>query len=189
MPERVDTLFETLMVVQVADHQDESCSGSAARKIVHDGRQVGVLAGGFQVFEKSEQRQHVVFAAHQGHRVSNLFVVSDDRNAIQVGQGNVSQRSGQLAGEIELVQTAARLGQRRVHADAGVQQHVNVQVFFFLKAFEQHIAVPSVHTPVQVAKIVAVDVFAVVGKFDTAAGLFGPPLREQLTLEHSFGKE
>ena len=69
------------------------------------------------------------------------------------------------------------------HAPRAVEQQVNVQVFFFLKPFEQELAVAGVDVPVEVAEVVARGVFAMVGKLDAAAELHRPPLGQKLAAE------
>lgn len=64
-----------------------------------------------------------------------------------------------------------------------------MQVFLFLEPFQQQIAVPGIHIPVEVAQVVAVDVFAMVGKLNTTTGLLGAALRQQLPFEHPFAEQ
>ncbi len=59
-----------------------------------------------------------------------------------------------------------------------------MQVFFFLKAFEQELVMTGVDVPVEVAKVVAWGVLAMVGELDPAAQLHRPALGEKLAAKH-----
>ena len=59
-----------------------------------------------------------------------------------------------------------------------------MQIFLFLKPFEQQLTVAGVDIPVEVAEIVAGRVFAMVGKLDSAAQLHRAALGKKLTAKH-----
>ncbi len=62
---------------------------------------------------------------------------------------------------------------------------IDVQVFLFLEPLEQELVVPGEHVPVEVAKIIAGRVLAVVGKLDSPAKLHRPALGQQLAAKHA----
>ncbi len=108
--------------------------------------------------------------------MSSANATTDD--AIEVGQGDVGQRGGDLPGEVELRRLAER------HAPRAVQQEVDVQVFLFLEPLQQQLVVAGVEVPVEVAEVVAGRVLAVVGELDAAAQLHRPPLGQERAAKH-----
>ena len=53
-----------------------------------------------------------------------------------------------------------------------------MQIFFFLKPFQQQFSVTGVDIPVEMAKVIARCVFTVVGEFNSATHLFCSSLGE-----------
>ena len=67
------------------------------------------------------------FAAGERKVCQDLVGKGHHRHAIQICQGNICQRRGNLSGKVELGRGAV------IHAPRTVQQEVNVQVFLFLE--------------------------------------------------------
>ncbi len=136
------------------------------------------LALRLEPFQELEQRQNAGLAARERKVGDDVAGERDDRHAVEVGECDIGQRRGHLAGIVELDRIAEG------HAPRAVEQDVDVQVFLFLEPLEQELVVPGEDVPVEVAEVVARGVLAVVGELDAAAELHRPPLGQQLAPEH-----
>jgi hypothetical protein len=109
-----------------------------------------------------------------------------DAHAIKAAQRYVADGSGDLAGEIKFTRVTEG------HGLAGIEEDAHGQFAFFLVEFEEKFVEATEEIPVEVTKIVAGDVTAMVGELDglsaraTAALALGAALgaarREQLEL-------
>ena len=59
------------------------------------------------------------------------------------------------------------------HRRRGVDQEVDIKVFFLFKEAEEELFDPPIDVPIDVAKIIAAGVLAVIGKLDAAADFAG----------------
>ena len=99
------------------------------------------------------------------------------------GVVQVGQSRNQMSRQIKLRRRAKR------HTAGTVEHQIDVKILFFLKSFEQQIAVTSVDVPVQISEIVAAVVFTVIRKLNPCPHLHRPPLCQQLSTEDAFGDD
>ena len=89
-----------------------------------------------------------------------------------VHQPDERERGGDLLAVVQL----RRLSE--IHREAGIQERIKVEVFFFQKELEEKLVEPPVHVPVDVPQVVADRVISVVGELDRRT----PPLALSLPL-------
>src|SRR5205085_9713715 len=120
-------------VVQGADDDDQASALVAVQKARGHALQVGVLALGPQRLQELQQGQQPPLAAGKREVLEDVAGEGGDGDAVEVGQGDVGQGGGYLAGEVEL----GRLPEG--HAPRAVHQEVDVQVLLLLEALEQQL--------------------------------------------------
>jgi hypothetical protein len=100
----------------------------------------------------------------------DLLAQGFDHHAIGANQSNEPQRRGKLLRVVELRGIAKR------HAGAGVDEGIEVKVFLLEKELDDQLVEPGVEIPVEGSQVVAGDVVAIVGEFDTLTLPLAPPL-------------
>src|SRR5205807_1398217 len=100
------------------DHDDQAAALVAVDEAGGHALEVGVLAGGGQPFEELEERQDAALAAGERQVGPDVVGEGGDGDAVEVGQRDVGQGGGHLAGEVELGRVAEG------HATGAVQQEV-----------------------------------------------------------------
>ena len=127
---------------------------------------------GCQVFEVIDDPPHLRPAAHAGNALVEPRREGVQDHPVMVHQSDERQRGGHLLAVMELRRRA------EVHGQAGIEQGVDVQIFFLEEELEEEPVEPSVDVPVDVPQIVADGIVAVLGKLDGRA----PPLALALAL-------
>ena len=118
-----------------------------------------------------------MLAARDGKTGQRSIGKGTQRDTFQLGQGDVGEAGRHSAGVVEL-----RRGLADRHAETAVDQHIDLQIAFFVKPFQQQFTVARIGIPIQVAKIVTRHVFLMIRKLNPTAQLTRTALRQHLTV-------
>ena len=165
----VDALFEPLGVEEIAN-QD----GDAAALVLGDERlqrvtQIG-SPGRLQPAEKLEHFEDALFAPRRVHRRGDALAHRRDRDAIEVREGDVRERGGDLLRIAELLAVA------EPHRGRGVDDDVDREVLFFLEEAHCELVEALIEVPIEVPEVVSFGVVAVIDELDATAALLRLPL-------------
>jgi hypothetical protein len=159
--------FVACWIEEIAENDCEAgvagFEGAALEGVVERGG-----AGGCDLGEVTEELKRGAFTAdgaEGGAECGFRGVIGEraDGDAVEAGEGDVSDGGGDAGGAIELTWLTEG------HGFAGIEEDGDREFAFFLVEFEEEPIETAVEVPIEVTKIVAWDVAAVIGELDGIA--------------------
>ena len=182
MVEAVQDAFR--FVQQVADHHDHAAPGDAFRKVVHDLANVRFLErlGVFQFAADAVNLRQRLLGLQVGLQA---LVENPDAHAVRLVDDQVRERGGGVVGVFQLVERSA--GRAVQHGLAGIVQDVGDEVRFHLVLLDVVAVGLGEDFPVQVARVVAHGVFAVLRELDRKTVVWGAVPAGHEAFHHRLG--
>jgi len=147
---------------EVAEEEDEAAAGLGGDPEfggAGEGGGTGLDRGGG---EEAEEVKKLVLTAGGGEN-GGVGAEDADGDAVEVGEGEVAKAGCEAACMIVFDWVAV------VHGAGGIDEEVDVEIFFFDKEFEHELSPPGIGGPIDQAEIIPWGVGAVFGEFDTVA--------------------
>ena len=161
-----------VLVEEVGDDDDDALAGVADRELAGRGLQVALARGAQSCSRYWIDPPHLRPAPDARNALVELAGEGVEDHPVVVHQPDERQGRGHLLAVVELGRRA------EVHRQAGVEQGVDVQVFFLEEELEEELVEPAVDVPVDVPEVVADGVVAMLGELDRRP----PPLALALAL-------
>src|SRR5690606_27360567 len=108
---------------------------------------------GFGAVEEVENFENLGAASGGRHAAVELAGEGDDADAVEIAEADVSEGGGDAFGIVPLI--GLFIGLADLHGAAGVDEEVDVEIFFFFEKAEEKFFGASVDFPVERAEIVA----------------------------------
>ena len=153
-----------LVVVEVADDDDEAPTRDGGSHVVEDLGKAGVLLG-LKLFEDAEDLAKMDRGAVWENSIGDPIVEGDHADGVLLPDEQVGQGGGEVASVFELVEGAAAIG----HAGGDIEEDIAPEVGLLLVLLDVKAVRSGEALPVEVSQIVARAVLAVFGELDGEA--------------------
>ena len=178
------------LVEAVGQHDDDAAAGDAFGEVVEDRGKTGAFLVR-PLVEQVDQQLHVRRRAGRPDEAAHGVIIDDQAAGVLLMQRQVRQGGGGHGGVVVLADErhpiAAADAGAVAHGLAGVHQHPEGQVGFFLVLLEVEAAGAAVDLPVEVLEVVAGDVLAVLGELDGEAVIWALVHAGEIALDDEAG--